>query len=120
MAYAKTLLVKMPGIGKKMTHLVDGLRSVLATWRAEVSIYLTGEHRVPADVRKLVLWVVVVSAVSIFEGLDEGWMVGLMQELLSGLQLQTWFEVQRVSKSFLWIESVFDVPGKALISKLVA
>ncbi|KAK4141450.1 uncharacterized protein C8A04DRAFT_30948 [Dichotomopilus funicola] len=119
MAYAKTLLVKMPGIGKKMTHLVDGLRTVLATWHAEVSIHLAWEHGAPAEVRKLVLWVVAVSAVSIFEGLDEGWIVGLMRELLSALGLRTWFEVHGVLESFLWIDSVFDVPGKALISSLM-
>ncbi|KAK3290840.1 uncharacterized protein B0H64DRAFT_427390 [Chaetomium fimeti] len=36
MAYAKMLLIKLHGIGKKMVVLVDGLTNVLTTWEADL------------------------------------------------------------------------------------
>lgn len=39
LAYVKMLLIKLPGIGRKMTVLADGLRAVLTSWHIDIQFH---------------------------------------------------------------------------------
>jgi hypothetical protein len=114
LAYAKMLLMKLPGIGRKMTFLADGLRNVLTAWHADLELrQACGD--VSGDVMgvwKLVLWGAFVAGVSIFEDFDEEWLRELLVQGLSVLGLRSWAEAREELKGFLWIDVVFDQPGK--------
>jgi hypothetical protein len=96
LAYTKMLLIKLPGIGRKMTRLADGLRAVLTSAKADPSL------------SRLRLWGAFVAGVSIFDGSDKEWLVDILVQSLSELGLQTWSETKEVLKGFLWIDLVFD------------
>lgn len=120
LAYAKMLLIKLQGIGKKMKFLADGLRTVLRAWHADV------QHRKACDdvlgdavdISKLLLWGTFITAVSIFEDLEEEWIVEVLGQALCFLGLRTWDETRVVLKGFLWIDAVFDDPARMLFQRL--
>ena len=105
LAYTKMLLIKLPGIGSKMTRLADGLRAVLTSAMADLSL------------ERLMLWGAFVAGVSIFEGLHDGWLVDILAQSLSTLGLQTWAETKAVLKTFLWIDLVFDRAAERMFDR---
>ena len=78
LAYAKTLLIKLPGIGRKMVVLVEGLRGSLTAWHCDLRLRAVGGGVSGEDVlegaRRLLLWAVFVASVAIFEESDEDWL----------------------------------------------
>jgi hypothetical protein len=121
LAYARMLLVKLRGIGRKMTALADGLRSVLGAWRDSLQLphACPGVLPVSGDAAgrcKLLLWGSIVASVSIFEDpdLDEQWLGWTVEEVVSVLGLQMWADTRDALKEFLWIDAVFDGPGEQL------
>jgi hypothetical protein len=105
LAYTKMLLIKLPGIGRKMTRLADGLRAVLTSAKAGPSL------------SRLMLWGAFVASVSVFEGSDEEWLVDMIVQSLSTLGLQTWTETRAVLKGFLWIDLVFDRAAERMFDR---
>jgi hypothetical protein len=121
LAYVRMLLVKMRGIGRKMTALADGLTSTLSAWRDSLQLPHAWPGVLPlsgdaAGGCKLLLWGSIVAGVSIFEDPDpdEQWLAWMIREMVSVLGLQTWADTRDVLKEFLWIDAVFDGPGEQL------
>ncbi|KAH6844516.1 hypothetical protein B0I37DRAFT_342938 [Chaetomium sp. MPI-CAGE-AT-0009] len=120
MAYAKMLLIKLHGIGKKMVVLVDGLTNVLATWEADLERRRVLDGGVPGVVMgawKLVLWSAFVAQVSIFEDFGEHWLNELVTRALSVLGLRTWDGTRDVLKEFMWIDLIFGQAGERLFQR---
>lgn len=107
MAYLKSVLIQIEGIGMKMTVLAEDLKAALLA-----------QQRVHAPkLDELLLWTLFVSAVSVFETSDKDWLSAMMMRTVSSLGLQTWGETRAVLKSFLWINMIFDTAGKRFFDR---
>ncbi len=116
LAYSKMLLVKLPGVGKKMTVLAKGLKDSLTAWHCDLQLRTVrdGVSRDLLGARSLLLWGTFVASVSIFEDFDEDWLDEILVQTVWVLGLQGWGEVRAMLKDFLWIDLVFDQPGERL------
>lgn len=121
LAYAKMLLIKLPGVGKKMTVLAERLRDSLTAWHCDLQ--LRAVHDVSRDLlgaRRLLLWGTFVASVSIFEDFDEDWLDEILVQTVWVLGLRGWGEARALLKGFLWIDLVFDQPGERLFRRFSA
>jgi hypothetical protein len=122
LSYAKMLLIKLPGIGRQMTVLVEGLKGALVAWCGVLQRWGVGDgggvSGDPAGVYKLLLWGAFVASVAIFEDFDEEWLNDILLRTVVALGLQDWPETRAVLKDFLWIDIVFDQPAERLFRRL--
>jgi hypothetical protein len=58
---------------------------------------------------RLLLWLLMIGAISLFNLSTETWLGLLLQEYIGRCQVKTWNELQEVLKSFMWI-SLLDAP----------
>ena len=107
LAYTKTLMIRLPGLGKKMTYLAGQLEV------AFIPLPATGHGGSP-----LLLWALVISAISVFEDCEQDWLQRGISGLMAELELHTWLEVKAVLKRFLWVDGLHDQQGKAIFEKL--
>ena len=119
LAYAKMLLVKLPGVGKKMTVLAKGLKDSLTAWHCDLQLRTVrdGVSRDLLGARSLLLWGTFVASVSIFEDLDEGWLNEILVQTVWVLGLRGWGEARASLKDFLWIDLLLDQPGERLFRR---
>ncbi|KAK4244159.1 hypothetical protein C7999DRAFT_44144 [Corynascus novoguineensis] len=117
LAYVKMLLIRLKGIGKKMVFLSEWLKRVLTRFRTNINhqLLLGGD---PAAAVKLLLWGAFIAGVAIFDDSEEIWLNDLLQHSLAVLELRTWDDTRAVLKEFLWIDAVFDEPGRQLFQRL--
>ena len=108
LSYAKSLLIRLPGLGKKMTFLSERLEMAL---RAQLSM-------AKPEQSMLLLWALFITTLSIFEGLDAGWLRTGLAQTLSSLSLRTWAEIRGVVKGFLWMDRLHDHPAEQLVAQL--
>ncbi|SPQ22769.1 4248f89a-6488-4b15-b872-058bfed90f9e [Thermothielavioides terrestris] len=84
LAFAKMLLIKLRGFGRKMTDLAEGLKAALLAWEAE-----TRREEAHDDTRRglleLLLWGLLVAGVSIFEDADDEWLGEMLLRAVSAL-----------------------------------
>ncbi|KAK0619620.1 hypothetical protein B0T14DRAFT_566449 [Immersiella caudata] len=107
LAYTKTLMIRLPGLGKKMTYLAGQLEI------AFLPLPATGHGGSP-----LLLWALVISTISVFEDCEQEWLQRGISGLMAELELHTWLEVKTVLKRFLWVDGLHDQQGKAIFEKL--
>ncbi|KAL2194216.1 hypothetical protein P885DRAFT_43506, partial [Corynascus similis CBS 632.67] len=117
LAYVKMLLIRLKGIGKKMVFLSEWLRTVLTAFRTNINHQLPLDSD-PAAAVKLLLWGAFIAGVAIFDDTEESWLNDLLQRSLAVLELRTWDDTRAVLKDFLWIDAVFDEPGRQLFQRL--
>jgi len=117
LAYVKMLLIRLKGIGKKMVFLSEWLRTVLTAFRTNINHQLPLDSD-PAAAVKLLLWGAFIAGVAIFDDSEEVWLNDLLQRSLAALGLRTWDDTRAVLKDFLWIDAVFDEPGRQLFQRL--
>ena len=67
---------------------------------------------------QLMLWLLMVGALSVFDVSDETWLRKLLREYASKCRVKTWKEVQDVLKSFMWIPLLDQRPGKCIFDEL--
>jgi hypothetical protein len=117
LACAKVLLVGFQNTTREMTLLADGLSLVLKTWHSNLESSMDEIARAAA--RKLLLWGLFVTSVSVFrEGDNSG--NGLSQLLVrtvSNLGLGDWTKVRALLKGFLWIDIAFDKPAEIIFER---
>ncbi|KAK0652688.1 hypothetical protein B0T16DRAFT_369421 [Cercophora newfieldiana] len=109
LAYTKTLLIRVPGLGRKMTFLTRQLEVAL---RPLPSL---GHEGSP-----FLFWALMISTISIFEGLDEDWVCQGLLDLVADLGLKTWLEAKSVLKGFLWVDMLQDQPAKFIFKTVSA
>lgn len=106
LAFTKSVLVQIKGLGERLTVLADGLRNVLQAQAAQAT---TRSH----DLERLHLWVLFISALAIFENLqDHEWLRAALLHSISSLGLEAWPETRSTLKGFLWIDMLYNQPGK--------
>ncbi|KAH7161360.1 hypothetical protein EDB81DRAFT_784556 [Dactylonectria macrodidyma] len=107
LAYMKSLLIQIDGLGPRMTHLVDGLTTALQAQQIPPA---------PEQAR-LLLWTLFIAKLSIFEDSDQDWLQEAMVQTVVSLDLRTWQQTRVVLKSFLWVDLVYNQPGKRLFDQ---
>jgi len=68
---------------------------------------------------ELMIWLLVIGAVSVFDEKDDGWLKPLLRGNMILCGIGEWEEVQVVLKGFLWIGLVYDKPGKRVFEPAV-
>ncbi|KAI0135839.1 hypothetical protein F4814DRAFT_38297 [Daldinia grandis] len=67
---------------------------------------------------QLMLWLLMVGAISIFNISDEVWLSERIEEHVGRCQIKTWREMQDTLKSFLWIGVLDEQPGRYVYDSL--
>ncbi|KAK7433157.1 hypothetical protein QQZ08_000088 [Neonectria magnoliae] len=107
LAFMKSLLVNINGLGPKLTFIANGLKDAI----------LAQQFPPAPEQAKFLLWALFVSSISIFENYEQEWLRAAMVQTASVLSLRTWAETRMVLKSFLWIDMVYNRPGKLLFEQ---
>jgi hypothetical protein len=107
LAYMKSVLIQIDGLGPQIKHLADCLRDVL----------LAQQFPPAPELAKLFLWALFVSTLSIFENLDQDWLRVAMVQTVTSLGCTTWAETRVILKEFLWIDIIYSQPGKRIFDQ---
>ena len=89
-------------LGMFYPHLTSAFRDCLAS--------LTSSH----ISSQLLLWLLMVGAVSVFDATDDGWLKPLLLVNIGLCEIDSWSKMQDLLKSFMWIGLVHDKPGKGV------
>ena len=104
LAYVKSILFTIPGLGRIMHYLYDKLKAHLRV------ISQTRKHG-----RSLfMLWAMFVSAISIFEDNLPPWFHSSLKNILLGLEIGTWEQCRAALAQNMWIYSLHDMQAQAL------
>jgi hypothetical protein len=108
LAYTKTLIIRLPGLGKRMTFIAGQLEAEL--------------EPVPsmAEGSPFLFWALNISALSIFEDTIRDWFRQHFVSTAAALHLHTWSEAKAVLKRFLWVDMLHDQPASLIFQTLVA
>lgn len=104
LAYVKSVIIRMKGIGRNLTFLAEKLKSALLF------------HLTSLDPEKppLLFWACFMAALAVFEGNEPGWLrVGLQQTMLP-LGMYTWPQARDVLKRYLWTDMLHDAEGEKM------
>ena len=69
------------------------------------------------DIEAIELWVLMMSAISIFEAREEPWLIERLHVLIDKRDMD-WLQVQRQLRSVMWIECIHDRAGKDVFEML--
>lgn len=101
LAFSSSVFLQWKQLGVSYNYLATSYRNCLAESRCS---------NVPPQ---LLLWLLVVGAVSVFGCDDEKWLRPRLRANIDSIGgLKSWTDVQDVLKSFMWIGLVLDEPGK--------
>lgn len=110
LASMKSILIQIDGLGPRLRHLADGLRDALAAQQFPPE----------PEFAKLMLWALFVSTVAIFESCDQDWLRFAVAQIVASLGCSTWVDTRAILKEFLWIDMVYEKPGKKLFDQLLS
>ncbi|KAK4936665.1 hypothetical protein LTR10_022517 [Elasticomyces elasticus] len=69
---------------------------------------------------RLMLWLLMVGAVSAFNTSDHPWLQDCLRQHMGICQLRSWDELRSVLKSFMWVGLVHDKPGKDVFDAVLS
>lgn len=109
LAYSYHLFLQLQDIKLQYKHL-----SFLTTYQDCICHLLTIDDVSP----RLVLWLLMVGAISLFDISDESWLRDYLNEYIDRCQVHTWEEMQDLLDSFMWIAFLDEQPGKDIYHKV--
>jgi hypothetical protein len=68
---------------------------------------------------QLLLWLLMVGAVSVFGATDDGWLESLLLVNMGLCEIDSWSKMQDLLRSFMWIGLVHDEPGKGVFNSTI-
>jgi hypothetical protein len=89
------------------SNLAATIRTCLQNWDTQAAID-----------PNLMLWLLMISAVSIFSVHDAPWLKVRLQRQLNMHGITAWKDARAILKSFLWIDLLYDKPGIAVFELL--
>lgn len=108
LAFVKSILTSLRGMGPAMKYLSSHLQTALLAQRGKQN---EGMH-------KILLWASFVASVAIFEEMNQqNWLLELLTESTTALGLTTWEETRTLLKTYPWINIVYDSPSEAIFNK---
>lgn len=105
LAFFKGVVTPIEGLGKHLVFLSSRFKTALRA-----------QQFAGSDMDKLLLWSLFVAALGVFEDFDRDWIRVMMVQRASSLNLQDWDETRNILKTFLWIDFVYDEPGRQLFN----
>lgn len=112
LAYCSSVFLQWAGVRLPYMHFPAMYRNCLVNLRLPE---LNEDSNSDNSSSPLLLWLLMVGAVSVFGDCDNAWLKPWLRvniELCGGSN--SWDVIQRVLSSFIWIGLVHDVPGKAV------
>jgi hypothetical protein len=84
------------------------------------SIYRSCLAGLPSEriLSELMVWLLMVGAVSVFDETDDGWLKPLLRVAISLCGIDEWSEMQELLKEFMWIGLVYDKSGKSVFDSI--
>lgn len=104
LAYTKSLLMQVQGLGKLLVYLHSNLKPALLAYARS-----TGRESA-----RFLLWGLFITAMSVFEDFDRDWIRELMIYKAGELDVNNWESARAALKEFLWTDLVFDKDGECL------
>lgn len=74
--------------------------------------------RSPKTPPRLLVWLLVIGAISAFEAIDDMWLKPLLLTNMGASKIDSWGDMQGLLDSFLWIDFVHDKDAKLLYESL--
>lgn len=108
LAFSSGVFLQWRGMGVRYPHFT----SLFQTCLEDVS-----ESRIPSE---LMTWLLMVGAVGVFDASDDVWLKPLLSSSLGKCGIGSWTELRELLESFLWIELVFDKPGRRMFESTIA
>lgn len=97
LAYIKSILFSLPGVGKRMSYLSNNLENALQQF-----VPLDREHS------DFLLWALFIAGGCIFEDFERQWHRWAIQETCGILDVSSWVQCREILNSVLWIGNVHD------------
>jgi hypothetical protein len=63
---------------------------------------------------QLMIWLLMTASISIFDITDDAWVKPLLLNNMRKSGIEKWNDMQKLLKSFMWIDIVYESPGKAV------
>ncbi|KAI1061465.1 hypothetical protein LB506_011896 [Fusarium annulatum] len=97
LAYIKSILFSLPGVGRRMSYLSTNLESALQQF-----VPLDREHST------FLLWALFIAGSCIFEDFEREWHRRAIQETCDVLGVSSWVQCRVILNSVLWIGEIHD------------
>jgi hypothetical protein len=107
LAFSTSIFLQWKSIGATYPNLIS-------TFKKQLTLLM--ESNVSA---KLDLWLMMVGAVSILDEKDDWWLRPLFVFNASVCQIETWEDMRKLVKDFLWVGLVHDKPGQRVLERLL-
>ncbi|KAF6233984.1 hypothetical protein HO173_007814 [Letharia columbiana] len=100
LAFSSSIFLQWKQLGMSYDHLATTYRECLA------------ELRVSSIPSRLLLWLLMVGAVSVFGCADDKWLKPWLRVNIDLGEVESWSDMQDILKPLMWIGLVLDEPGK--------
>jgi len=107
LAFSSSVFLQWKRLGMPYSHLTSRFRSCLASLtRSQIS-------------SQLLLWLLMVGAISVFDAADDGWLKPLVLANIGLCEIDSWSKMHDLLKSFMWIGLVHDKPGRQVFDSII-
>lgn len=106
LAFSSSVFLQWKQLGMSYDHLAATYRNCLAELRCS---------NIPPQ---LLLWLLMVGAVSILGEADDMWLKPWLRVTIDLCKVESWTGMQDLLKSFMWIGLVLDKPGKEVYDSI--
>ena len=106
LAFSSSVFLQWNQLGMPYLQFASAFRDCLARQKS------------PRRSSQLLLWLLMIGAVSVFEAADDVWLKPLLFANIKLHGIDSWSEMQDRLKSFLWIGLIHDRPGKAIFDSI--
>lgn len=115
LAFSSSIFLQWKHLGVAYAHLTSTLRVFLvAACRQTPS---SPSAYIPPQLK---IWLLMVGAVSVFEGTSNDWLKPLMVANFRLCGIDSWSKMRDLLKSFMWIDLVHDKGGKSIFDSTIA
>jgi hypothetical protein len=101
LAYIKSILFSLPGVGRRMSYLSNNLERALQKF-----VPVDREHST------FLLWALFLAGICIFEDFDREWHRQAIRETSEALGVRSWMQCRELLNSVLWIGDIHDPLAK--------
>lgn len=98
LAYIKSILFSLPGVGRRMSYLSNNLENALQQF-----VPLDREHST------FLLWALFIAGSCIFEDFNREWHGQAIREICGILGVSSWVQCRGMLNSVLWIGDIHDL-----------
>lgn len=108
LAFSSCVFLQWRGMGVRFPHFTSTFRSCLED--------MSNSKTQP----QLMSWLLMVGAVGVFDASDDVWLEPLLDINIGKCGFGSWSEMRELFTSFLWIDLVFERPGRRMYESSIA